>query len=115
MKLFALLSIALVAQALPQVPFRADNIQVIDCGRGDDDAFRLNSLTATPYPPRSGENVTVEATGTVLKEIPVCVSVLLAQLERGLIRPSHFAGRRIRGDCGQARTGQAAHAEGGYM
>jgi len=62
------LSAALLARALPQWAVSADNIQLIDCGT-DEDAFKLNSIVATPYPPRSGENVTVEASGTVF--IPI--------------------------------------------
>ncbi|KAH7098590.1 MD-2-related lipid-recognition domain-containing protein [Auriculariales sp. MPI-PUGE-AT-0066] len=61
-----------------------ENIQVIDCGTGDD-AFRLDSISATPYPPRSGENVTVEAVGTVLKPIKEGAFVIVT-VKLGLIK-----------------------------
>ncbi|KZV96819.1 hypothetical protein EXIGLDRAFT_642868, partial [Exidia glandulosa HHB12029] len=66
--LMALASALVTVMAAPsQIPL-ADNVEINDCGT-DDDWFKLDKIEATPYPPRSGENVTVYAVGTVYKAI----------------------------------------------
>ncbi|EJD48124.1 hypothetical protein AURDEDRAFT_113020 [Auricularia subglabra TFB-10046 SS5] len=86
--LFAALALALPSQL--QLPLLAPpsslapNIALNDCGT-DDDAFKLDSIVAEPYPPRAGENVTVTASGTVYRTIDEGAYVVVT-VKLGLVK-----------------------------